>query len=1248
MDQKDKINYFNFTGCSQEQRYSKALEPEYVKIDEHGFIDNLVYSLGLSKLFNYYNFENKPDGDWSEFLTDEALILAAISFIKPAEIEEKFKKFVNKSISFNNKEKKLKYLKECFIEIYSVALKIDTWFKNLKNVEDFQQADVLFRNEISNIVETKLSGGLKKFKSFVLAASLEETISLPLEFDFDDFSFIWELSGVKPSDAIYHGKNVHEKINLAAEALQDIFQLFYESVIYLKQKALHDLEDSLNKDNHFPEVALLLTFLKLFEYPQENINQLTSKYLNYYYRNILQQEERSAVNDKTYLKFILDKEANEARISKGAKFIAGTDKDRNNVFYEVDEGVVVNKVQLSKLVNLFVASKKINIDGEIIRRVNNIYSSEIPVINWSEKPALNKRMSYPTFGEDQEGRGENDLTMLPASVGIAISSPALFLSEGKRELTIRIQLKKDSFKQLVQKIKNIGKELSCSYKEAIAKSLLDSLKISLTSSEGWFNVKNNIVTIEEKTSSLLVKFDLEHSDPAIIPVNKDLHKEKMSTPYPLMKFIFNNDSYIYSYALFNDAEIDQVVINTKVHELKRLLLHNNVGAVDVNSPFYPFGPVPKLGSYLVIGNNEIFQKQLDKLNINLEWLEVPHEAHGFKDLYEEYKMDVDNSSYEVSVSILKGGKWLPELTEEKQKLKLFRSVDNPSNHVPSIKDKVHHKTSFDNIKMDLIHQAPNYASINQKVEYNSMSKRGFLKIELASPVHAFGHSVYPAIVSDITLENSKSGFLKGKTKKNLPKPAFTPQIRSISVDYESTTSISVKENYQTSEENTGSGEIFHLHPFGFSKIFPNKSEKNVFVAPSYDVQGELFLGLTNVKPPQVVSVLFEMLDEFNISSEEEPPVIEWAYLANNNWFTLKPSNILRDDTNNFLKTGIIVIDLPETINKENTLLSDEFFWLKISVKDNIEVASRNLSVASQVTTATLVGNDKLYKSNYLDKPLPRYSIQRPVKSITGIRSVLQPLPSFGGLSHENEKLYQARTGERLKHRKRAITAWDYERLILDEYNNIEKAVCLPNMTGNSLNAPGNVLLVVSPFASTVLNSKEPKVSSELLFDIKSFIQKHASPFTKIEVRNPSYERIRIICSVKFFGSHNQGYYIQKLNENINDYLKGNMGNMTLGQQMDKIISSSDVITYLRTLPYVEYITKFSMVQAARNITGNYVLIDTAQEGDEKAGLKATKPWSVLIPADQHQFTILSGKYDEDSAQAGIDYLELGNDFIINK
>jgi hypothetical protein len=71
-----------------------------------------------------------------------------------------------------------------------------------------------------------------------------------------------------------------------------------------------------------------------------------------------------------------------------------------------------------------------------------------------------------------------------------------------------------------------------------------------------------------------------------------------------------------------------------------------------------------------------------------------------------------------------------------------------------------------------------------------------------------------------------------------------------------------------------------------------------------------------------------------------------------------------------------------------------------------------------------------------------------------------------------------------------------------------------------------------------------------------------------------------------------------------------------------------------------------MVQAARDFAGNWILIDTSREGDSKAFLQATKPWSVLVPAIEHQITVLNEKLEERSLQAGIDSLELGHDFII--
>ncbi|NJL14400.1 MAG: hypothetical protein HC913_16260 [Microscillaceae bacterium] len=87
---------------------------------------------------------------------------------------------------------------------------------------------------------------------------------------------------------------------------------------------------------------------------------------------------------------------------------------------------------------------------------------------------------------------------------------------------------------------------------------------------------------------------------------------------------------------------------------------------------------------------------------------------------------------------------------------------------------------------------------------------------------------------------------------------------------------------------------------------------------------------------------------------------------------------------------------------------------------------------------------------------------------------------------------------------------------------------------------------------------------------------------------------------------------------------------------------------MRTLPYVEFITKFSMIQIANETEGRFTLLDTAREGGTKSFLQATKPWSALVPAEEHQITLIDAREEIKSAQAGIADLELGREFIVEE
>jgi hypothetical protein len=652
----------------------------------------------------------------------------------------------------------------------------------------------------------------------------------------------------------------------------------------------------------------------------------------------------------------------------------------------------------------------------------------------------------------------------------------------------------------------------------------------------------------------------------------------------------------------------------------------------------------------VVGRNDIFQKPLDELAVTFEWFDLPEDNAGFHSYYENYGLDIDNNVFEVKLSILDNGRWYPEESEKRQVFKLFRTEEEGAQpNEPQPQGKLAEETSLDYIDISKIKLTPNYKDINDELDYNNTTSRGFVRLELTNPPEAFGHKVYPAVVSDIAMQNATGGIVsnikKGITQSKplkMPNIPIAPQARKLTLSYTSSSAITLHERSQKKEDNSR-GQFYHIYPFGDKLVYPDSSKQITPLLPEFNFEGSLLVGFRDLNPPQTVSLMFDMAEGFTISSEEDPPVIEWSYLVNDEWQVLSPSKILKDETNGFINTGIILIELPYGIQRGNTILDGDLYWLRISVIKNIETVSRVKNISTQVTTAKLISNEDM--GSHLNEPLPPFTIDRPYGSINGIQDIIQPLKSFGGQPTEKEEKFYTRISERLNHKQRAITAWDYERLILEKFPSVYKATCLPNMSSKNTNAPGSVLLVVVP-DNKETKSLEPKASSDLLYDIKSYLQQFISPFTQLEIRNPAYEKVKIICEIKLAEGYNYGFYIQKLNEELNKYLIGglmaNQGTVELGGK----INISDVLSFMRTLPYVDFITKFSMIQVAQDFSGKFVLLDTAREGDEKSFLRATKPWSVLIPSEIHQITIMNERVEIPSNETGIDGLELGSDFII--
>ena len=122
-----------------------------------------------------------------------------------------------------------------------------------------------------------------------------------------------------PADAtIYEGDNAEDKIRYGALYVDDVFNAFYGFLIHLIDISDQYLQYAVEQyPAHQPHMALFIAFLQLFKEAQDQMNGLTEKMLNFYYRDVLQLTEKPSISDKAYVVFELAKDVLTYDIAEG-------------------------------------------------------------------------------------------------------------------------------------------------------------------------------------------------------------------------------------------------------------------------------------------------------------------------------------------------------------------------------------------------------------------------------------------------------------------------------------------------------------------------------------------------------------------------------------------------------------------------------------------------------------------------------------------------------------------------------------------------------------------------------------------------------------------------------------------------------------------------------------------------------------------------------------------------------------------
>ncbi|SMO48645.1 baseplate J/gp47 family protein [Gracilimonas mengyeensis] len=1237
-------------GLSRNKRWLEALDPDFVGVDEHSFEELLAFSARYAGLLNFYDTDNKVRGSWIDLFTADLSVILALII---SEDIESFKSDYQQNEELiirtgrKNEDRLFSSYSEMVQHLVGMAAKFDFWISELRQ---FTKMESAFYEELEQAVKS-LKKSYRQLRAYSLGAEAKDGLNRSLEIDFVKYRSIGKADDVQPDASIYTGDTIGDKIKEATEHLKPLFDAFYETLAYIKKIAPKYLKESLEQGNHHPQIGLLMAFLKLYRHGQKQINGIKSRHTDFYYRRILRQKPNPPTPDKVQVCLQLAEETDAFLLKKGTKFTAGKDESGQQRIYSVRKDVPLNKAVICKLRTLYVSRNRY-IEVSSDQLVSGIYEARIR--EEASGDDAGSTYAWPTLGEDQIGVSNEGRTMSDSEIGFAVASPALILNEGMRDITFTITFEPSSFTHFTEQLTKISQNTETHYDESFFKAFRQAFHIALTTEEGWLQM--HAYGVEQgEGSSLEINFHLSDEDPALYAFDAALHGNcGFDTKLPVARFLLNKDSFIYPYSLLAEMKLQQIEITTKVDEVKDLVVYNDLGQVNTDKPFQPFGPAPQLGSGFIIGSKEIFSKAVDSLTLKIEWTGIPRDEGGFAEYYRAYEgYAIDNRSFCVDFSLLKKGKWVYPENSNLRKHYLFETEEVSTDSKPHPFGKLKRSTTFENLELEEFKLSPHMEQKPDPLMLNKTTKSGFIKFELTGADVQFGHKKYPLLVSEVFVKNAR--IKKEKNKLEVPNEPYTPVIRSVTLGY--TDQKRIKLDARTSsKKKVDGGTLYHMMPFGQTqKVYPRDDLEPVSLLPELSQKGALYIGIDKLQPPDTLTLFFNIKGKNLGSFEDTRTDLEWYFLADDEWLKFRPNQVLSDSTGNLLRSGIVTLEIPHDINKNNTILEDSLHWIKVAGTQNIEMIGDTVDVCAQA--ATLVWDTASSSGAHLESGLPAYSIEGPEAQQPAITGVTQQVKSFGGRPREKEKAFYTRNGERLRHKNRAVNSRDYEQLILEKFPEIYKVNCLSSST-STLIKPGRILIAVIP----VLTDSEnvdllPMANVGLLREIRAYVQRLATPFAQVEVRNPNYERIKVVCAVRFEEGRNNGQSLKRLNEDLKAFLSPWLYETEREIRFGGEVNLSNVSGFIQSRPYVHFVTKLSLLKVSDHEDGTYALSDTARLEQNRTSriytsemeetVEASQAWSILVSARNHHIEMLTEEEVVMAEQTGIDDLELGNSFIID-
>lgn len=1199
-----------------------ALVPSPYLIDSRSDIDQYSTLVGISSLLNFYDKNNTVNGDWLPFLLKDPIFLlssiAKTPFNKMHSLYFKACTQLKQLIQQDVPVKRLSHsFNALFQEITNVFEIIERWTFYMQQSEYTYTLRTFLTNEVQNTysallwavlaLQEQLTVYYKKLRIAPVNTYIFESYDQKIWKDSKGKTPFWKVLGLDtgkncdPTNYNFKCNTLTDFFVALKNAGKKVFSFFNKVITY----ASTELTSVKQQKVVYPDTMLLRTFVDLFDVYKQELNTLSNKHLDFYFRSILKQKELPITADTTYICATLANNDNTFALAAGTHFLAGTDANSNPILFENDKKVVLNPAVIQ---NAYTLTK--NIDQATLYQV--LYLNTISDVNTVKTDESGQIEKWETFGTSIQPTGVN------VQMGFAFASPMLYLQLATtRKVTITFTFKDDTFK-----VNTFG---GASY--------------FLSTENDWFLVKNTSCTATANTFALTLTLDA--NAPAITNFKKN--PDGYTSSWPIFKVVFSQFIDVAT-----PPQITSIDIAVDVTESQNFQLYSDFGMLSTKKPFQPFGPTPNNGQHFNIGNSEIFSKPVDNLTMTIDWSNLPDDFSVYYQQYNAYLQnqygisdtsgnttpDLDalsakidtvakddetkskletllqnlktfftgkdddsqkniipatppynsddavfyNSCFKVDFQLLQNGLWKPFSTERVNPIIIEDDNEQPSTNPVSLfyLDPATEPSSpssiFFSTNVNKDQGVINPTLQNQPLAFSETTMNGFLRMQLTDPSYGFGGTLYPNVVAAIAIYNAKliAEIIQNDSQTLIEPPniPYTPTVKLFKGSYTASTTYTFDD---TTTDAYPYFEYYYYTPFqtyqaynnengiatnGITLASPiyNPSKTTLPLVPSFSAEGTLFIALETVIAPSELSLYIELARSYNNVNTDDD-AITYNYLSTDGWKTLP---LLADETHNFSCSGIIKFNLPSDITKSSQTMPSNVFWISISVTDapdhyaqTVFLDTNGIQVKRVITENTITDETP---------ELAADSITGPETAIPELATIVQPFPSFGGAAAETKTQMNQRVSTRIKTKDRLVTTIDCFRMIAIQFPDVyySKSVYDKKEKKNT-----NYIVKKITNASDS-NAFIPLITQCEELEIQNFLAQRVSAFMKVSAENFNLNYIKIIADITIVKGNECSGVAKDVNAQLNIFLSPWIQTTQQQITIDKGVTTAQIASFLKT------------------------------------------------------------------------------------